>query len=266
MSFKPTALARDLINAEGPDAEQLLNSVLSADVSGKKPGDIVYACLLTPQGKVLDVMYLHRLTNGFLIDVFQGRGAPLAKQLNMYKMRARATFEKVPGGVFVAPDHLAPEDAGSDPRMEGLGKRWYTLGPLVEGPKNPSFFQLMRRLGIPEFGLDYHSGDVFPMDVNLDALGAVDYKKGCFVGQEVASRMFRKGEIRKRTLKVYGDADLPRGTTLRQRGNIVGTVTSMIGGEGLAIMRLDRIQGAECFALHNGFDLQLKIRKPAYLA
>lgn len=265
MSFKPTALARDLINAEGPDAEQLLNSILSADISGKKPGDIVYSCLLTPQGKVLDVMYLHRLTNGFLIDVFQGRGAPLAKQLNMYKMRARATFEKVPGGVFVAPDEQAPEDAGADPRMEGLGRRWYTLGPLVSGPKSPSYFQLMRRLGIPEFGLDYQSEDVFPMDVNLDVLNAVDYKKGCFVGQEVASRMFRKGEIRKRTLKVYGNADLPRGTSLRQPGGIVGTVTSMIGGEGLAVMRMDRLQGAECVALHNGFDLPLKIRKPAYL-
>ncbi|MCQ8185308.1 CAF17-like 4Fe-4S cluster assembly/insertion protein YgfZ [Parvularcula maris] len=265
MSFQPTALARDLISAEGPDAEQLLNSVLSADVSGRKPGDIVFACLLTPQGKVMDVMFLHRLTNGFLIDVFQGRGAPLVKQLNLYKMRSKATFEKVPGGVFVAPEGKAPEDAGLDPRLDGLGHRWFTLGPLVSGPKSPTYFHLLRRLGVPEFGLDYQSGDIFPMDANLDLLGAVNYKKGCFVGQEVASRMFRKGEVRKRTLKVYGDADLPRGTTLRQRQGIVGTVTSMIGGEGLAVMRMDRLEGAEAFALHNGFDLSLKIRKPAYL-
>ena len=65
MSFKPTALARDLINAEGPDAEQLLNSVLSANITGKQPGEIVFACLLTPQGKVADVVFLHRITNGF---------------------------------------------------------------------------------------------------------------------------------------------------------------------------------------------------------
>lgn len=265
MSFKPTALARDLINAEGPDVEQVLNSVLSADVSGRRPGDIVFSCLLTPQGKVADVMYLHRLTHGFLIDVFQGRGAPLVKQLNLYRMRSRATFEKVPGAIFVAPDEHAPEDAGRDPRLEGLGKRWFTLGPMVQGPKSPTYFHLMRRLGIPEFGLDYQSGDVFPTEANLDMMGAVDYKKGCFVGQEVASRMYRRAEIRKRTLKVYGDADLPRGTTLRQRSGIVGTITSMIGGEGLAIMRLDRLEGAECYALHNGFDLRLKIRKPAYL-
>lgn len=265
MSFKPTALARDLINAEGPDAEQLLNSVLSANITGKQPGEIVFACLLTPQGKVADVVFLHRITNGFLIDVFQGRGAPLAKQLNLYKMRSKATFEKVPGAVYAAPDSHAPEDAGADPRMEGLGKRWFTLGPMVSGPRNPGYFHLMRRLGIPEFGLDYQSGDVFAMDVNLDVLGAVDYQKGCFVGQEVASRMFRKGEIRKRTLKVYGDADLPRGTSLRQRTGVVGTITSMIGGEGLAIMRLDRLSGDEVFALHKGFDLRFKIRRPAYL-
>ncbi|MEM9839143.1 MAG: hypothetical protein AAF830_08305 [Pseudomonadota bacterium] len=265
MSFKPTALARDLINAEGPDAEQVLNSVLSADISGKQPGDIVFACLLTPQGKVFDVMFLHKLTNGFLLDVFQGRGSPLAKQLNMYKMRSKATFEKVPGAVYVAPDAHAPEDAGKDPRVDGLGRRWFTLGPMVSGPRNPGYFHLMRRLGIPEFGLDYQSGDVFAMDVNLDVLGAVDYQKGCFVGQEVASRMHRKGEVRKRTLKVYGDADLPRGTTLRQRSGIVGTITSMIGGEGLAVMRYDRLQGDEVFALHKGFDLRFKIRKPAYL-
>ncbi|MEM7518657.1 MAG: hypothetical protein AAF368_17260 [Planctomycetota bacterium] len=170
MSFKPTSLARDLINAEGPDAEKLLNSVLSADITGREPGDLVFTCLLTPQGKVLDVLYLHRLTNGFLIDVFQGRGAPLVKQLNLYKMRAKATFERVPGAIFVAPDEQAPEDAPADPRIDGLGKRWYTLGPMVQGPKSPGFFQLMRRLGIPEFGLDYHTGDAFPPEVNLDLI------------------------------------------------------------------------------------------------
>lgn len=266
MSFHPTALARDLINAEGPDAEQLLNSVLSVDVTGRKPGDIIFSCLLTSEGKVFDVVYLHRITNGFLIDVFHGRGAALAKQLNVYRMRSRVTIEKVPGCVFVAPDGRAPEDAAPDPRLEGLGRRWYTLGPLVDGPKNPSFFQLMRRLGIPEFGLDYQTEDVFPTDVNLDALGAIDHRKTRFVGQEATSRMARDGEIRRRTLKVYGQADLPRGTSLRQRGGIVGTITSMIGGEGLAIMRMDRLESDECFALHNGFDLSLKIRKPAYLA
>jgi folate-binding protein YgfZ len=264
MSFQPTTLARDLINAEGPDAEKVLESILSASVAGRQPGDITFSCLLTPQGKVLDTMFLHRMTHGFLIDVFQGRGAPLAKQLNMYKMRSKATFEKVPGTVYVAPDGKAPEDAGTDPRLDGLGKRWYTLGPLGGGPKNPSYFHLIRRLGIPEFGLDYQSGDVFPTEVNLDLLGAVDYKKGCFVGQEVASRMFRKAEIKKRTLKVYGDKDLPRGTALRQRNGIVGTVTSMIGGEGLAVIRLDRLEGSDCFALMDGFDMRLKIRSPGY--
>lgn len=265
MSFKPTALARDLINAEGPDAEQLLNSVLSVDISGRQPGDIVFTCLLTPEGKVMDVMFLHRLTNGFLIDVFQGRGGPLAKQLNLYKMRSNATFEKVPGGIFVAPEGHAPEDAGVDPRLDGLGRRWFTLGPMVSGPRNPGYFHLMRRLGIPEFGLDYQSEDVFPMEVNLDVLGAVDYEKSRFVGQEALVRMHRNGEIRKRTLKVYGDADLPRGASLRQSSGVVGTITSMIGGEGLAIIRLDRLQGDEVFALHKGFNLRFKIRKPAYL-
>ena len=265
MSFKPTALARDLINAEGPDAEKILQSVLAGNVAGLQPGDMTFTCLLTPQGKILDTMFLHKITNGFLIDVFQGRGAPLNKQLNMYKMRSKVTFEKVPGGIFVAPDNLAPEDSGTDPRVEGLGKRWYQLGPLVSGPKSPTYFHLMRRLGIPEFGLDYQAGDAFPTDVNLDVMGAVDYQKGCFVGQEVASRMMRKTDIKKRTLKVYGDKDLPRGTTLRQRSGIVGTVTSMIGGEGLAICRLDRMEGNEAFALINGFDMAVKIRMPAYL-
>jgi folate-binding protein YgfZ len=265
MTFQPTSLARDLINAEGPDAEKILNSILTADISGRQPGDLIFTALLTPQGKVFDVMFLHRLTNGFLIDVFQGRAQPLVKQLNTYVLRAKATFERVPGSIHVAPDSHAPEDAPLDPRTDGLGRRWFTLGPLVGGPKSPSYFHLVRRLGIPEFGLDYHSGDNFPAEVNIDMLGAVDFRKGCFVGQEVVSRMHRKAEIRKRTLKVYGELDLPRGATLRQKNGIVGTVTSMIGGEGLAIMRLDRLDGDEVFALHNGFDHRFKIRKPAYL-
>ncbi|MEM9809808.1 MAG: hypothetical protein AAF788_01145 [Pseudomonadota bacterium] len=265
MSFKPTLLARDLISVEGPDAEKLLDSVLSADITGKKPGEIVFTCLLTPQGKVLDTMYLHRLTNGYLIDVFAGRGAPLAKQLGIYKMRAKVDFQKVPGGVFVAPEGEAPESAGKDPRLPNLGRRWFELGPMVTGPKSPTYFMFLRYLGIPEFGLDYMAGDAFATDVNLDVLGAVDYKKGCFVGQEVASRMMRKTEIRKRTLQVFLEKDLPRGTSLRQRSGIVGTITSMIAGKGLAIMRLDRIEGAEAMALVDGYDISIKIKKPPYL-
>lgn len=265
MSFKTTSLARDLINAEGPEVETLLNSLLSNEVTGMKPKDLRFSTLLNPQGRVLDVMYLHRRTNGFVIDVLQGRGGPLIKTLNTYKMRSEATFEKVPGGVFVGPAEQAPDDAADDPRMDGLGKRWFTLGPMIQGPKSPSYFQHLRRVGIPEFGLDYQTEDAFPMDVNLDKLNAIDYQKGCFVGQEVASRMFRKGEIRKRTMKVYGDVDLPRGTTLRQRNTIVGTISSMIAGQGLAVMRLDRIVGSECTALHQGQDRMLAIRKPSYL-
>ncbi|MEM0929233.1 MAG: hypothetical protein AAGI89_08070 [Pseudomonadota bacterium] len=265
MTFKPTILARDIISVEGPDAAALLDTVLAASVVGAEPGEIRFNCLLTPQGKVVDTMFLHRLTNGFVIDCFAGRGQFLVKSLNSYRMRARVSFEKVPGGVFVGPPEEAPDNAGDDPRLEGLGKRWFELGPMVSGPKSPSYFMMLRKRGIPEFGLDYMSGDVFPTDVNIDLLGGIDYKKGCFVGQEVASRMKRKGEIRKRTLQVYLDKDLPRGTSLRQKAGVVGTVSSMIAGEGLAIMRMDRLDGDEAMALIDGYDLRIKIRTPDYV-
>ncbi len=265
MSFKPTILARDLISVQGSDAAALLETVLAGNVVGTEPGEVRFSCLLTPQGKVLDTMFLHRLTTGFVIDCFAGRGQFLVKSLNNYRMRAKVAFEKVPGGVFVGPPEAAPDNAADDPRLEGLGKRWFELGPMVTGPKSPSYFMMLRRRGIPEFGLDYMSEDVFPTDVNIDLLGGVDYKKGCFVGQEVASRMKRKGEIRKRTLQVFLDKDLPRGTSLRQKAGVVGTVSSMIAGEGLAMMRMDRVEGDEAMALFDGYDLRLKIRTPDYV-
>ncbi|MEO1657118.1 MAG: hypothetical protein AAFR65_05305 [Pseudomonadota bacterium] len=265
MTFKPTILARDIISVQGPDAAALLDTVLAATVAGAQPGEIRFNCILTPQGKVVDTMFLHKLTNGFVIDCFAGRGQHLVKSLNSYRMRARVSFEKVPGGVFVGPPEEAPDNASDDPRLEGLGKRWFELGPMVSGPKSPSYFMMLRKRGIPEFGLDYMSGDVFPTDVNIDLQGGIDYKKGCFVGQEVASRMKRKGEIRKRTLQVYLDKDLPRGTSLRQKSGVVGTVSSMIAGEGLAIMRMDRLDGDEAMALIDGYDLRVKIRTPDYV-
>jgi folate-binding protein YgfZ len=94
--------------------------------------------------------------------------------------------------------------------------------------------------GVPEWGTDYRAAEVFPTDINMDVMGGIDYKKGCFVGQEVASRMKRRGKIRKRTLTVRGAA-LEAGTEIFSAAP-VGTVTSVQGEAGLALVRTDRLQ------------------------
>jgi folate-binding protein YgfZ len=120
--------------------------------------------------------------------------------------------------------------------------------------------------GIPEWGEDYRAGEVFPTDINMDLMDGVDYRKGCFVGQEVASRMKRKGLIRKRTVHVYG-AELEPGAELRGGETVLGAVTSAAGGEALALVRTDRLAKA----LQTGGNLsvngaQARLAMPDWLA
>jgi folate-binding protein YgfZ len=126
----------------------------------------------------------------------------------------------------------------ADPRTPKLPRRSIVPAGDAADPL-PRWDALSIAAGIPEWGRDYRAAEVFPTDINMDVMNGIDYRKGCFVGQEVASRMKRKGLIRKRTVRLQGEG-LETGAEVRAGESVLGTVTSAAAGEALALLRTDR--------------------------
>ncbi len=266
MTLSPTRLSRDILKLSGPDTKTLLQGLLTANLDHLAEGRALYAALLTPQGKILETLFLTMAGEDIYADLPQGRGPGFLKKLMLYRLRAKVEMSDVTADyqAGASPDEdSVPEGAISvapDPRHAELGFRW--LAPRASGIPDTEDTYLAHQLtlGIPDMGAGFGEAEAFPLDVNLDALHGIDHKKGCFVGQEVASRMFRKGEIRKRTYIVRGD-NLSPGTSLKQDERTVGEVRHVSGGEGLALVRLDRLDGEVAMAE----DTPVTLHKPDYL-
>ncbi len=253
--------SRAVLALIGEDATAFLQGLVTQDVSSARA---TFAALLTPQGKILFDFFLVPVEGGYLIDC-DANGAPaLLKRLSMYKLRAKiALAPEAALCVFVGE---APEARArfADPRLAALPRR--SIVPLTDGPAADEAYDALRlSLGVPEFGRDFLGEEVFLLDVNYDALGAVSYKKGCFVGQEVTSRMKRKGEIRKRTLIVRGPA-LEKGAPVMAGDLAIGETLSVRGTRGLALIRIDRL--AEATAAGAALTVAgraVEVETPAYL-
>ncbi len=250
---------RAVLSLKGEDAAAFLQGLVTQDVTRAQP---VFAALLTPQGKILFDFFLVPADGGHLIDCEANAAPALLKRLVMYKLRAKVAIT-AEAGLAV---HLGPRAGVSfaDPRLASLPVR--TIAPATSAaPVDGAYDALRLSLGVPEFGHDFKGEEVFLLDVNYDALNAVSYKKGCFVGQEVTSRMKRKGEIRKRTLMAQGAGLAPAAPVLAG-GDPIGEVLSVRGDHGLALIRIDRLAGARSAgaALTSG-GLPVEIDIPAYL-
>ncbi|MEM7461845.1 MAG: folate-binding protein YgfZ [Pseudomonadota bacterium] len=239
---------RALLQISGNDAEKLLQGIVTCDVEELKTGTANFGALLTPQGKVLFDFFLIRTTNGFLIDIDASLAEDFVKRLNFYKLRADVTIENAADELEVyaiwngEPDDIDGIEA-IDPRLSAMGSRLYGQH-APEG--NESDYNAHRiELGIPEGGKDYEYGKVFPHEVLMDQFGGIDFAKGCYVGQEVVSRMQHRGKIRTRMLGVRSDENLPAfGTEIRAAGKPAGNMGSSSGQAGLALLRMDRVHSA----------------------
>lgn len=228
--------SRAVLSLMGEDATAFLQGLVTQDVTGTTP---VFAALLTPQGKILFDFHLVPIDGGYLIDCGAITAPALLKRLTLYKLRAKVTLATEEGlGVFLG-EYCGARATFTDPRLAALGVR--TIAARSDAPSAEDAYDALRlATGVPEFGRDFAGEEVFLLDVNYDALAGVSYRKGCFVGQEVTSRMKRKGEIRKRTLIVRG-AMLEKGAALVAGDTTVGEVMSHRGGVGLALVRVDRL-------------------------
>lgn len=233
--------ARAVIAVQGPDAGHFLQNLLTADVEHLEPGSATYAALLSPQGKILFDMLVVRAEDGFLIDCAQSMAAGMVQRLSMYKLRAKVEIALRPDlSVSVSP--VAAAGFFADPRTPEIG--WRGIGPAA-GPEAQGYDAARIALGLADSEADIGSGEVFPHEANLDQLGGVNFRKGCYVGQEVVSRMEHRGTARSRILPVTLDGEAPpKGTEIRAGEKQVGTLLSSSGNVALALLRLDRLAEA----------------------
>ena len=248
---------RGVVALGGPDAEKFLNDLVTADVSRAGPGQAVFAALLTPQGKVLFDFIVLRDGDRFLIDLPRSLVPDFVKRLAFYKLRAKVTIEDLSAEMQIlavwGPDGVHHIDgiAAPDPRLAALG--WRVIAPADQPPTLNRFSAATEAeydahriaLGIPEGGIDFAYGDPFPHDADMDQLGGVDFAKGCYIGQEVVSRMEHRGTARRRFILARAAGGLPAAGAEATAGNKpVGTLGSSTGDLALALVRLDRAKEA----------------------
>jgi hypothetical protein len=229
---------RAVLIVSGAGADEFLHGLVTVSTLNMNTGDVRYGALLTPQGKVIADMIVHRSADGFLLDCDAGVGPQLLKRLNLFKLRAPVAIEQRSDlGVVVF--------AGApDPRSADAPSRSIAVRALAPNGDPSRYHAARMAAGLPEQGIDFKTEEVFPAEINMDLLDGVDFRKGCFVGQEVVSRMKRRGIARRRTLKVQVVAGTPPSPILAN-GFEIGELTSVSGATGLARVRIDRLVEAQ---------------------
>jgi folate-binding protein YgfZ len=257
---------RAVIRLSGEDRRSFLQGLVTQDLEALNNERAVFAALLTPQGKILFDFYVVAADNAFLIDCNAEAAPALVKRLTLYKLRAKVSMAIDETLRVLASEHEIHDGvAYADPRLAGLG--WRAIVGAQESSGAADYHRRRIALGVPEFGKDFASDEMFLTDVNYDALNAVSYKKGCFIGQEVSSRMKRKGEVRRRTLIAEFEGAPPaKGAAVTAGDSTLGEIMSSAGGEALAQIRLDRWEKARAEGtLIECGGRELRLRIPAYL-
>lgn len=265
---------RGVIKVAGDGARKFLHGLVTADILELESGGAKFCALLTPQGKIIADFLLTEAPaaagGGFFLDVERAQIAALTGKLNLYKLRAKVIVEDLSDilGVLAAWNGTSPADlvlqpaeandtvglCYPDPRLPALGLR-VMLPPhraaaaaaaLGAELADAAAYEAHRiALGVPRGGLDFAYGDTFPHEADMDQLGGVDFQKGCYIGQEVVSRMEHRGTARTRAVPIRYDGVAPERTAPVVAGDrSLGTMGSAAAGRGIALLRLDRATDA----------------------
>ncbi len=254
---------RGVVKVAGDGARNFLHGLVTADMLKLAPGTARFCALLTPQGKIVaDFIVVEAPAaagGGFFLEAPRALIAALAAKLNLYKLRAKVIIEDLSEtlGVLAAWDGGGTTRYGlcyADPRLPALGLRLMIaphlaaaaaaeLGASVVAASDYDAHRIA--LGVPQGGVDFSYGDAFPHETDMDQLGGVDFAKGCYVGQEVVSRMEHRGTARTRAVPIrYDGSAPPAGTAIMAGERQAGTMGSAADGRGVALVRLDRIAEA----------------------
>ncbi len=261
---------RGVLAVTGPEARGFMQGIVTNDIERVDRNRVVYAALLTPQGKFLfDFIVMDDGAGGLLLDTKRERLSELAKRLAFYKLRAKAAIADVSddltvsaligdGALEAAELHGGPGNArrdgdtvyAVDPRIPALGVRCLhpaggdPLAGHAEGALDDYHAHRMS-LAVPEAGTDVLVGKSFILESNFEELNAVDFEKGCYVGQELTARTKFRGRVRRRLFGVTCDGDLPAaGAPITAGGAEIGELRSARDGRGIALIRTDRLEEA----------------------
>jgi hypothetical protein len=275
---------RGVVKVVGDDARRFLNGLVTNDMANVTPGKPRFAALLTPQGKIIVDFIIAEAPaedgGGFFLDCPRALALTLVEKLNFYKLRAKVICEDLSEvlGVIAIWDGTADSEYGlsyPDPRLPVLGSR-VILPPHLAAEAaadlsatlvNADTYEVHRiAVAVPRGGLDFVYGDTFPHEADMDQLGGVDFDKGCYVGQEIVSRVEHRARARSRVVPIVYEEFAPSsGLPVMAGGKQVGTLGSTAKGRGLALLRLDRVEDA----LTAGMPLQaggiaIRAVKPAW--
>ncbi len=265
LTFAPLP-SRALIAVSGSDWRDFLQGLITQDVESLAAGEARFGALLTPQGRLLFDLFVVGRDDGCWLDVLKDQRAAILQRLMMYRLRAKVVLETSdlpvsilfssahpgergdPGGGAACPEPAwVPAFAGAsgfvrDPRLPELGWRGYGASPppgVVVADEAAREAQKLS-LGVPG-PADWGSDKTYPIEANFDLLNGIDFKKGCFVGQETTSRMKRRGQIKSRMLPLAFDGPAPPVGAEVLAGELrAGEVTSVGEGRAMALLRLDR--------------------------
>jgi tRNA-modifying protein YgfZ len=249
---------RGVIEVAGADAAGFLQRLITNSVLDIPKGEGRYAGLLTPQGKLMFDFFAVPLPEGpdvgYLIDCARAQGGDLSKRLNLHKMRAKILIADKSEEFAVAAVLGGEAPTGvegliyRDTRAPGMGLRIIAPREALarfEDASEAAYEAHRIAQGVPKAGIDFVYGDAFVHDINLDLMNGVDFKKGCYVGQEVVSRVHFRKSARKRIAKIHFDGPAPAcGTPIMAGNTSIGQIGSTSDAEGLAMLRLDRFEEA----------------------
>ncbi len=250
---------RGVVRVAGQDAEKFLNGSITGDLKVLARQAAVHSALLTTQGKLIfEFFALKDPMGGFLLETARELADDLVKRFKVFMLRAKVEVENVSDAYEVAafwggkPPASDKRIVYADPRLPELGARMLAAHPPgfaadpgdVEGEAawvtTEAYHAHRVALGVPEAGKDFPIGDTYPHEADLDQLNGVSFAKGCFIGQEIVARMKHKGTVRKRVVPVEAEAPLQSGAPIMIGEVEIGSIGSVAGTRGLALVRLDR--------------------------
>ncbi|WP_298842783.1 folate-binding protein [uncultured Roseobacter sp.] len=229
---------RRILQLTGEDVPDFLQGLITNDIGGLKDG-LVYAALLTPQGKYISDFFVVPQTDGVLLDVTDDQADMLVQRLSMYKLRADVTISQTGLHLHRGTGDI-PSDGFADPRHASLG--WRAYRDHAQADDTTDWTAIRVAAMIPESGVEL-TPDTFILEVGFERLNGVDFRKGCYVGQEVTARMKHKTELRKGLALVSVSGAAEPGTEITAGGRAAGKLLSRSGDTALAYLRFDRAGG-----------------------
>lgn len=268
MTMIATLPHRAVIAVTGEDRVSFLQGLVSQDVARAAPGRALWSALLTPQGKWLAEFFIFADGDRLLLDVEAAQREDLIRRLSRYRLRAKAQLAAAPEQVQVAWGGPAPAmDSGliaADPRLPEAGFRLLTEQPLPPTATPEAWDAHRLALGLPEGSRDLEAEKTVLLEAGFDELDGISWTKGCYMGQELTARTRYRGLLKRRLVPVVIEGAVPPPGTpvMTAEGRDVGTMRSAQGARGLAVLRLEVLDGAT--ALQAG-EARLRPQPPAWM-